>query len=287
LKIFRRKRVVFDVHEFYPSMFAETRFPASLQWLGAGLIKGLYYLLSPFTDAIVLANRYISEDFEGIKNTYVMVENFGLLNSVETLTAMGIDNSRYDSDPFTLVHVGLFASERGSHVVLEAAAEMNDPRLHLDLVGRIVDESPLDYQKRIDKLGLTDNVNVVEWVEYTTMLEHLAKAHAGFVFFQSGSRTNAAGLPHKLFDYMAAGIPILVSKYSRYVAEIVTDSNCGWVIDSENPKEINETLHLLMNEPEIARDKGANGRRALIDRYNWQTEADKLIELYKGFDSGE
>src|SRR5215831_11496675 len=76
LKLMRGKKVVFDVHEHYPSMLAESLSLAWLQPYAAWMMCLGFRLLALFTDRIVFAKKFISEDFAGSETKHVLVENF-------------------------------------------------------------------------------------------------------------------------------------------------------------------------------------------------------------------
>lgn len=76
LKLLRGKKVIFDVHEDFPSTFAESRFPRWLHPLAAGMVRLVYRILTPFTDRIVLAKRSVGRDFRHAEHKQVLAENF-------------------------------------------------------------------------------------------------------------------------------------------------------------------------------------------------------------------
>lgn len=274
------QRVVFDVHEFYPSMFAETRMPGFLSTLGRGGIRALYWLLAPRTDLIVLANRHIQTDFPDMQGRIICAENFADLNAahrMDKMTSRSADNGRFE-----VIHVGLMAKERGSLEIIEAARAHLDNDTRFTLIGTITDMPNDDFRKMLSAGGLQERVRVIDWLPYDDLTEQLVASHLGIVFFQSGSETNALGLPHKLFDYMAAGLPVLVSKHARYVSEIVTEAQCGIIVDSEDPEDIARAIRDLSKDRARARALGESGRRALQEKFNWDTEFSKILKGYEG-----
>lgn len=279
VKLFTRTRVVFDVHEFYPSMFAETRMPRALAPAAEGAFRLMYRVLGPATDLIVLANRYIRSDFPAKADNIVNVENFAVLETANIMKAK-TKPPRGDTDPFRLIHVGLMAVERGSVVIPQAISKLPRGSATVHMIGNMTDMSNDAYRAKIKAEGTDAGVHVVDWLTYENLIEELVASDAGIVFFQSGSETNAYGLPHKLFDYMAAGLPVLVSTHAKYVAEIVSEADCGLIIDSEKPDEIVTAIQRLIDNPEEARRLGDNGRKALFDKFNWDGEFRKLTDFY-------
>jgi len=278
VKATSRTKVVFDVHEFYPSMFAETRMPGALAPVASGAFRLLYRVLGPVTDLIVLANRHIRRDFPKGASNIINVENFGVIGDVPDTERP----ARAPDAPFVLIHVGLMAAERGSVVIPDAFEKLDPAQFKTRMIGRMADMDNDTYRAKIAERGLDDRVGVVDWLPFEQLAGELAAADAGFVFFQSGSETNAFGLPHKLFDYMTAGLPVLVSQYAQYVSEIVREADCGVILDSEDPGAVVAALKALAADPEEARRLGRNGQRALKERFNWEQEIARLSAYYDG-----
>jgi glycosyltransferase involved in cell wall biosynthesis len=78
---------------------------------------------------------------------------------------------------------------------------------------------------------------------------------------------------------MSAGLPVIASDYPRW-REIVDDAGCGLLVDPTDPAAIAAAMQWILDHPEEAEAMGERGRRAILDRYSWDREADKLIELY-------
>ncbi len=85
--------------------------------------------------------------------------------------------------------------------------------------------------------------------------------------------------PNKMFEYMSAGIPVIASDFPLW-REIIEGCGCGICVDPLDPKKIAEAIDYLVDNPEIARRMGENGRKAVYDRYNWDVEEKKLLALY-------
>lgn len=91
--------------------------------------------------------------------------------------------------------------------------------------------------------------------------------------------------PNKLFEYMAAGLPIVCTSISAW-ADIVNHAGCGLVVEATNTEEIARAINFLLDNPEIARQMGQNGYQAFISTYNWDLEKEKLINEYRKVVSG-
>jgi glycosyltransferase involved in cell wall biosynthesis len=88
-------------------------------------------------------------------------------------------------------------------------------------------------------------------------------------------------LPVKMFEYMAAGIPVIASNFPLW-QEIFSTSECGICVNPLDPKAIGEAIQYLMDHPDEAEQMGRNGRKAVEEKYNWVIEEKKLLDLYAG-----
>ena len=83
----------------------------------------------------------------------------------------------------------------------------------------------------------------------------------------------------KLFLYMLASIPVIVSDFS--IKEIIVSEKCGISVDPTNPSEIAEAIVYLIKNPKEAKKMGISGRKAIEKKYNWEIMERRLIKAYQ------
>jgi glycosyltransferase involved in cell wall biosynthesis len=88
-----------------------------------------------------------------------------------------------------------------------------------------------------------------------------------------------ATIPHKLFQYMLASRPVIVSN-CRPLARIIRETDAGLVFESGNVSELAIRIAELAANPGLREEMGRRGRAAAATRYNWETEGQKLVALY-------
>lgn len=88
-------------------------------------------------------------------------------------------------------------------------------------------------------------------------------------------------LPNKLFQYMAAGIPVVASDF-RQVREVVEGSGSGTVVDTTRPEAIAKGIRRVLADAAGAAAMGERGRAAVRDRYHWGRAAEVLLAVYEG-----
>ena len=107
----------------------------------------------------------------------------------------------------------------------------------------------------------------------------MARSIAGMILFHP-EPNHVDAQPNKMFEYMSAGMPVIASNFPLW-REIMEGSECGICVDPLNSEEIAKAIQFIIKHPAKAEQMGKNGRRALVDRYNWEMEEKKLLGFYK------
>lgn len=104
-------------------------------------------------------------------------------------------------------------------------------------------------------------------------------ARAGIVIYQP-AENHYESQPVKMFEYMAAGLPVIASNFPHW-RTIVEDAKCGICVNPEDPIEVRQACIELLNNPQKGQKMGIAGRTAVINKYSWDSEEKKLLGLYK------
>jgi glycosyltransferase involved in cell wall biosynthesis len=168
-------------------------------------------------------------------------------------------------------------------VLLDALASGEAAGVHLTVIGEFNDGSQPDFEARVAELGLRDRVRIVGWLAATDAFREVERADIGLVMFQPGFRSHTDSLPHKLFDYMLAGLPVIVPDFGAVVAGIVRDAGCGLLVDPSDSRAVAAALGTLARNADERRRMGDNGRRSVLEKYNWEAEAKQLVGMYAAF----
>lgn len=279
-----RPLLVFDVHETFPHDLAEFHAPRVLRPLVVGAVRALFRVLAPFTDKLVLAKRSVAVDFPGTEAKQILVQNFVPLRMLARGDGAAAP-TRASSAAVTAVHVGLISRVRGWPVLVEALASEDAAAVHLAVIGEFNDGSQADFEARVAALGLRDRVRTIGWIAATDAFREVERADIGLVLFQPGFRSHLDSLPHKLFDYMLAGLPVIVPDFGAEVAGIVREAGCGLLVDPSDRGAVARALGTLARDPEERRRMGDNGRRSVLTQYNWEAEAARLVGMYAAFET--
>ena len=279
LKLNQKSKCIFDVHEHYPEEFAEVRFHKSFHFLVIAVIRLLIWTLSFYTDRIVIAKSSLKKSFKHLRdNKVVLVQNFSPIKSFDKTPKD--DNINFLEKKFKIIHMGLFGIARGWPELLNAMIISKNRNIELTVLGSVNDGSEDDFLSFIKKNNLSNQVNYIKWLPIEEALGIVKECHLGLVPFQPGYHNHVHALPHKLFDYMGSGIPVIVPDFAEEVCEIIKESQSGVMIDVSDPKEISKAINMFADDRKLTNQMGQNGKKAVFNKFNWENEELSLVEMY-------
>jgi len=271
LKALTRATVIYDVHEDYPlQILSKGWLPHPLRPILGHLVAGFEGVAARAFDGIVAATPGIAQRFP-IEKT-AMVQNFPLLSEFATSPPVP-----YTRRPPWVVYVGGLAATRGVFEMVKAMSYL-PTRLeaHLIWAGKFM---PPERQAEVSALPGWERVRFLGWQTRPQVVELLNQARVGLVLLHP--RPNYLNAyPVKMFEYMAAGVPVVASDFPLW-RQIIEETGGGLVVDPLDPQAIAEAIAWLLEHPQEAAAMGERGRRAALEKYNWDQEAEKLLALYR------
>lgn len=262
------KKVIFDAHEDVPVQLL------GKPYLNQGTRRMMAYCFSAYEryacrqfDAIVAATPFIRDKFLQINRRTVDVNNYPLASEFDAAAP-------WQARQRQVCYVGGISAVRGIRELVRASALLQSGTV-LALAGQF-SEPALELEMRADpawravrSLGHLDRAGVGAL---------MASSMAGLVTLHPQPNYLDA-LPVKMFEYMAAGIPVIASDIPLW-SGIIGAAGCGLCVDPLDPAAIAGAIDYLVRHPEQACAMGQNGRRAIVEHYNWPIESLKLIALY-------
>lgn len=268
LKIFQKK-VIFDSHEDVPlQILSKPYLNEKIKHPLSTFIRILENLFCRFFDAIITATPSIKDKFVKINPKTLDINNYPLLEELN-LIRKDIKKSRNE-----ICYIGGISQIRGIKELVKALEFLDDVRLNL--AGNLVDDK---LGEEIKSLKGWEKVNYYGFINRDGVYEIMSRSYIGIVTLYPAINY-IDSLPVKLFEYMLAGLPVIASNFPLW-KEIVEGNNCGVCVDPLNPYEIAEAIKFLMDNPEVAKKMGENGRKAVLEKYNWEKESKKLLDLYE------
>jgi glycosyltransferase involved in cell wall biosynthesis len=270
-----RARLVYDAHELYSEV--STLSPRERRtW------HRIERTLAPRADATVTVCESIAVE---LMHRYGLERPLVVLNCPEAPAAPAVRNGRLRShagvreseEPVVLYHGG-FAPNRGIETLIEAAGQLNRGHVVLMGWGRI----ETDLRDLIATRGVGERVRIVPPVDRTELLQLVADADVGVIPYKAVGLNNYYSAPNKLFELIAAGVPIAASRFPE-LERFVGGLGLGTLFDPDDPADVARAINELL-EPARAADARANAREA-ASRFTWEREGAKLLALYESSSS--
>ncbi len=259
-KSVRRKAAIYDAHEdLVGQMDDKPYIPRLVHPLAMLLAKGLVKLADKGFDGIVAATEHIAGLYSNPNRA--VVHNYPYLHEYPASSAEHV--------PGRVVYVGMLSQGRQVDVMIDAVRQV--PGATLLVAGKADDDiRPLleSGDPRIDYRGMLPSTEVPGIV---------ASGSIGLVFLKPlGNYVDS--LPTKLFEYMAAGIPAVVSDFP-WLRRILGGHDCCVFVDTTTAAAPAEAIAALVADPVRAAEMGRRGRAAIEQEFNFEAEVPALLEV--------
>ena len=263
--------LIYDSHEIY----TET---STLKWGEKKTMGAIERFLIRRTDAVITihesAARELSQRY-GIPRPMIVMNcpriEVNVANSHRLRTAVGLH-----SDDLIVLYQGGFLPNRGLKNLLCAMQKLPE-QAKLVMMGWGKLENEL--KQLAQEMSLLDRtIYFIPPVPQKELLLWTASADVGVIPYQAVGLNNYYCLPNKIFEYMAAGLPIAASAFPE-LSRVINECEVGVTFEPESPESISHALLRILTDGGYRRQLSMNARRA-SETYNWSTEETKLLALY-------
>jgi len=274
---------VFEVRDIWPE------FAVSI-----GVLKNPWVIkLSYWAEAIFYRHAArIQTISEGMRR---ILDDRGLDERKLTVVPTGVDLSLYagvkpDSslrrelgwqDRLLAVYAGAHSDANGLEYVIEAATHLEDRKdIGILLIGD--GRRKADLQRAARERGLA-NLAFHDKVPKEQLIRYLADADVGMLILKDLPDFRCA-MPNKFFDYMAAGLAIVVN-FEGDAAEVLRSAGAGTATQSGDPKTLADQL-LLWAEDQGSLQQAKNLSRELAKRFDRKCWAERLCKTLSEVSTG-
>ncbi|MBN1953099.1 MAG: glycosyltransferase [Bacteroidales bacterium] len=262
----RKKQLVFDSHELFPEVPELVNRP---------FIKGIWKAIERFflprlnygfTVSKPIADYYY--DNYGVK--FELIRNLGRFRY--DYEFKGMDK---DPDVATIIYQGAVNLGRGLELAIQSMKHLGNARLWIvgdgDVIRRL--------RQQVMQMGLQDKISFMGRVPLEKLWDFTARADLGLSLEENLGLNYQYALPNKLFDYIQARIPVIVSDLPE-MASLVKKYKIGKVLVDRKPGKLADMINSLLKEQ--SENNGLNSHVELAAReLCWEREEEKLILLFK------
>ena len=250
------KIVIFDSHEDVSAQIMDKEWiPKILRHIVSKLFSVYQGHVLKRIDGIVAATETIGNLLNKY-NTTVVVNNYPKFEDIKYQT------NPFSNRPRIIGYAGSLDNNRGLQVVIESLKSINGTL-------KFASNEFIENDKIINCGKLNrDGVNNL-----------YKESRLGIVLYKPlANHINAQ--PIKMFEYMAAGLPVVASNFPLW-RRIIEENNCGICVNPLDSIEISNACNKLLDNPVWSEQLGKNGYNAIVSKYNWANEEKKLLDFYK------
>jgi len=271
------KNVVYDVHENYAEeMMVRDWIPKTLRHILKWSIECAHSFFPKFIKNIVLVVPHQKLEFSNTRLNCIFLYNYASIKLLEGF------KSDYSSRPQRIIFTGGHYIENGSGLILEIAHRLKQRGILAEIwvTDRFASkEYEIEYFKNISNHKL-DNVKVINTVSSSDIMKLLNQATIA-IAPNLRVRKQELAIPTKLFEYMAASLPI-VSSDLPYQKALFSEHKIGILARPEDPDSFVNAIEQLIIDKRMAESLGRNGQLVFKDNFTWESQIPNLIHFYNG-----
>jgi glycosyltransferase involved in cell wall biosynthesis len=263
------RRVVYDAHEDTPKQMRYQHWiPRALRPLASGVAAGLERMAGRSFDGIIAAEPENARRFPPEKT--LVVHNFPIVEELRDPLA-----PPYAEREPVLLYVGSITRVRGLDEMLATAAVLGPER-----GAELVLGGPFHPAALGDEVRGLPHVRVEGYLDRAAVARWMGRARVGLVVLHPTEKY-VESYPTKLFEYMAAGLPVIASDFPVW-RRMVEEAACGLTVDPRDPAALVEAVRWILDHPAEAEAMGASGAEAVRRHYDWRREGERLVTFYRG-----
>lgn len=269
------KVFIYDVHEDVEKTLQHRNlFSERVRQTLSSIVGTLEHLCAATMDGLIFASDDLYERFKSHDNS-ITVTNYPPKEWAQ------LDVPTQDHTDVDVVYCGLLSKQRGILTLIDAMDYIDEESdITLVLGGRY--ESEEFKNELIQRCGNSQNIELRGWFPTIEgMIRAFYESDIGIMYFHESAEylKDGAHRSNKLFQYMCAGIPIIVPNLGNW-PDVIHQAECGVSLQPERPEKLADTICELAENPSTRDKMGRNGMNAVMSEYNWENEEEKLIRFY-------
>ncbi len=262
----RRKKLVYDSHEYFtevPELVGRNFARKVWTIIERLILPGVKY---SYTVCESIAKTY-SEKY---KITMHVIRN--LPEYIEVLPVINV-NIRQQKEKI-IIYQGSLNMARGLELAIEAMNFIDNAKLVIIGDGDITHE----LRKLADRPSLHNKVQFIPRMPYEELVSYTIQADLGISLEEKTGLNYYYALPNKLFDYIQARIPVLVSDFPE-MAHIVKEYDVGLTVSASDPRQLASVIREMLDKESQNMAWKQNLERA-AKILCWEQEEIKLLSIY-------
>jgi glycosyltransferase involved in cell wall biosynthesis len=270
IKLLTGRKVVYDIHEDFPkAIFTKEWINPFLRGLIPSIFNFIEKRISLSFDYIIAATPNIAVQFK--HPNVVIIANYPVLDFFPYIEA-----KRETVKSMKVIFCGTVVQNYGLREILKSLKFIPEEyNIQLRIVGKFYSRR---FEREIKNIQGWEKVEFIGWIPHDRVSNYMIGFDCGLALYCPEPNSINA-MPNKIFEYMAAGLPVIASNFPLW-KKIIEGNECGICIDPLNPREIAKGIVYLADNPFKTKEMGVNARRIILEKFNWGRESEKLIRIY-------
>ena len=258
-------KVIYDVHEDLPKQIMYKYWIPKLIRRPLSIIAKLieHFYIKKF-NGVITSTSIIKNRVKKYNSIVSSIANYPLLEEVNL--------SRIVDKEDAICYIGSISRSRGIVPLVES---LEISKIKLKLAGVFSGDICLEEIKKLPGGEYVEYLGVLNRSQISQLLNTVK---VGIVTLLP-TPSYIESMPIKMFEYMMFKIPIVASNFIFW-KELLADNCCGLFVNPNDKIEIATACNFLINNESESRIMGLNGYNAIIKKYNWEKESNKLKDFY-------
>jgi len=260
-KILFRRKLVFDVFDRYAMAYI----PRNRNFFFKMLYSAVNWIEEYFakrSDVLINVSDEMLQTYRNRPKNCCTI-----MNCSEDIM---VNVSKAKSNRFRILFTGHIRPGRGLEILPDIVKDLKETELII--TGRVEDRNLL---KKINGIS---NITYQGFLDHDEVLQLEANSDVMVALYDLNFQTqNKFVMGNKLFEAMMCGIPII----TNVAHEIVNETGCGIIVEYDKIDQIRDAIITLRDNPVLCKKLGDNGRKAFLEKYNWNIMEERLLNIYE------
>jgi len=272
------KAVVYDAHEDLPRHLLEK------EWVPAAFRRPLAFVAERYlrrtlrrVDDVISPHSHVVSHLQRTVGKGTLVANFPIVHPLPTGS-----ETEFASRPPAICYTGTVYAYSNQEATLDAIADFPEVRYR---VAGYIDAGHREALERRPGAKQAEYLGRIGRAELRALYRSCVAGLAIYDYKHNlGWKLGSYGT-NKVFEYMEAGLPLICTDYTLW-RDIVDRYDCGVCVQPGSVEEIRAAIRYVLTDRARAFKMGQNGRRAVLEEFNWTSEERKYLGVFERLSRG-
>ena len=275
-----RKPIVYDSHEYFLGMAGMDRKPirrSVWKFLETRVFSNLRYMFTVSESVRNLYRRDYLKKLVVIRNIPMLKAPTPDLTDDEEIWIKSFERQIPENKKLLILQGAGINESRGAEELVFAMLFLDASQFHLLIIGGGDVFEKLE--KIVEQNQLADKITLIPKVPFAVLSHFTRKASLGFCIDKPSVLNHKYSLSNKFFEYLHAGVPVLVSRLAEQ-ERIINEYDVGGFIEDFHPENIAKKIKGVFADPERLNRWKKNTCR-VREELNWENESKILLDIFK------